>query len=68
MLVSDGMSEVVVTVGPGHSLREESAAMHFRFPYFLNGTLGQLTRIQIREMRVSRQLGATGVSRPISVD
>ena len=27
MLVSDGMSEVVVTVGPGHSLREASAAM-----------------------------------------
>ncbi|MGH3262600.1 MAG: CBS domain-containing protein, partial [Trebonia sp.] len=27
MLVSDGMSEVVLTVGPGHSLREAAAAM-----------------------------------------
>jgi CBS domain-containing protein len=27
MLVSDGMSDVVVTVGPGHSLREAAAAM-----------------------------------------
>jgi CBS domain-containing protein len=27
MLVSDGMSEVVLTVGPGHTLREAAAAM-----------------------------------------
>jgi CBS domain-containing protein len=27
MLVSEGMSEVVLTVGPGHSLREAAAAM-----------------------------------------
>jgi CBS domain-containing protein len=27
MLVSEGMSEVVLTVGPGHSLREVAAAM-----------------------------------------
>lgn len=30
MRVSDGMSEVVVTVGPGHSLREAAAAMASR--------------------------------------
>jgi CBS domain-containing protein len=30
MLVSEGMSEVVLTVGPGHSLREASAAMWAR--------------------------------------
>jgi CBS domain-containing protein len=27
MLVSDGMSEVVLTIGPGHSLRQAAAAM-----------------------------------------
>lgn len=30
MRVSDGMSEVVLTVGPGHSLREAAAAMASR--------------------------------------
>jgi CBS domain-containing protein len=27
MLVSEGMTEVILTIGPGHSLREASAAM-----------------------------------------
>ncbi len=27
MLVSEGMSEIVLTIGPGHSLREAAAAM-----------------------------------------
>jgi CBS domain-containing protein len=30
MLVRDGMSEVVLTIGPGHTLREAAAAMHGR--------------------------------------
>lgn len=30
MLVSDGMSEAVLTVGPGHTLREAAAAMWAR--------------------------------------
>jgi CBS domain-containing protein len=30
MLVSEGMSEVVLTVGPGHSLREAAASMWAR--------------------------------------